>query len=109
MDRKRDMDQQNKLADEERENLVNGVESSGEEKRHRGRLFDEESPPSQDDDYDSSSSSVQTIDSIQALFIPVVASISLLFMFFFFDSIQTAFVICTSGKICLSHFKLGDG
>ena len=44
------------------------------------------------------SNSVQTIDSIQALFIPVVASISLLFMFFFFDSIQTAFVICTSGR-----------
>jgi len=41
--------------------------------------------------------STQNIDSAQALFIPVAASISLLLMFFFFDSIQTAFVICTSG------------
>lgn len=41
--------------------------------------------------------STQNIDSTQALFIPVAASISLLLMFFFFDSIQTAFVICTSG------------
>lgn len=43
--------------------------------------------------------SVQTIDSVQALFIPVVASLSLLFMFFFFDSIQTVFVICTSSNL----------
>ena len=42
--------------------------------------------------------STQNIDSTQALFIPVAASVSLLLMFFFFDSIQTAFVICTSGK-----------
>jgi hypothetical protein len=41
--------------------------------------------------------STQNIDSAQALFIPIAASISLLLMFFFFDSIQTAFVICTSG------------
>ena len=58
---------------------------------------------SEDDDGDhgimgknSTHGSVQTIDSKLALFIPVAASMSLLLMFFFFDSIQAAFVICTS-------------
>lgn len=61
-------------------------------------LLEEENSSSSDDSNRSVDDSVQTIDSIQALFIPVVASISLLFMFFFFDSIQTAFVICTSSN-----------
>lgn len=61
-------------------------------------LLEEENSSSSDDSNRSTDDSVQTIDSIQALFIPVVASISLLFMFFFFDSIQTAFVICTSSN-----------
>jgi len=42
--------------------------------------------------------SIQTIDSTQALIIPIAASVSLLLMFFFFDSIQTAFLICTSSN-----------
>ncbi|CAF0986069.1 unnamed protein product [Brachionus calyciflorus] len=49
-----------------------------------------------DSDSGSNHTKIQNIDAIQAMFIPVIASISLLIMFFFFDSIQTAFVICTS-------------
>lgn len=71
---------------------------------------DEERPESLEDDEDDddddddimgqggSDESVQTIDFQLALLIPVAASVSLLLMFFFFDSIQTAFVICTSSK-----------
>uniref|UniRef100_UPI00358F93E0 signal peptide peptidase-like 3 isoform X2 n=1 Tax=Myxine glutinosa TaxID=7769 RepID=UPI00358F93E0 len=44
----------------------------------------------------SSSNSIQTIDSTQALFLPVGASVSLLIMFFFFDSVQVVFTICTA-------------
>ncbi len=51
-----------------------------------------------DDENDDEQQTIQTIDSCQALAIPVAASISLLLMFFFFDSIQTAFLICTSSK-----------
>lgn len=49
-----------------------------------------------EDDDEQYQQQIQTIDSTQALIIPVAASISLLLMFFFFDSIQTAFLICTS-------------
>lgn len=38
----------------------------------------------------------QDIDAAHALFIPIAASISLLLMFFFFESIQTVFLLCTS-------------
>lgn len=41
---------------------------------------------------------IQTIDSTQALFLPIGASVSLLVMFFFFDSVQVVFTICTAGK-----------
>jgi len=41
-------------------------------------------------------SNLQTINSKQAILIPIAASCTLLIMFFFFDSIQTIFVICTS-------------
>ncbi|MFT7811841.1 signal peptide peptidase-like 3 isoform X2 [Arapaima gigas] len=40
--------------------------------------------------------SIQTIDSTQALFLPIGASVSLLVMFFFFDSVQVVFTICTA-------------
>lgn len=40
---------------------------------------------------------IQTIDSTQALFLPIGASVSLLVMFFFFDSVQVVFTICTAG------------
>ncbi|NP_988942.1 signal peptide peptidase-like 3 [Xenopus tropicalis] len=39
---------------------------------------------------------IQTIDSTQALFLPIGASVSLLVMFFFFDSVQVVFTICTA-------------
>lgn len=39
---------------------------------------------------------VQTLDTMQALCLPLGASISLLIMFFFFDSMQMLFAICTA-------------
>lgn len=39
---------------------------------------------------------VQTLDTLQALCLPLGASISLLVMFFFFDSMQMLFAICTA-------------
>lgn len=44
----------------------------------------------------SGASHAQTLDSTQALFLPIGASISLLVMFFFFDSMQLVFAICTA-------------
>uniref|UniRef100_A0A8B9LPQ2 Signal peptide peptidase 3 n=2 Tax=Astyanax mexicanus TaxID=7994 RepID=A0A8B9LPQ2_ASTMX len=44
----------------------------------------------------NSNNSIQTIDSTQALFLPIGASVSLLVMFFFFDSVQVVFTICTA-------------
>lgn len=44
----------------------------------------------------SADNSVQTLDTMQALCLPLGASISLLVMFFFFDSMQTLFAICTA-------------
>lgn len=41
-------------------------------------------------------SGIQTLDSIQAMCLPLGASISLLVMFFFFDSMQMLFAICTA-------------
>ena len=55
-----------------------------------------------DDDEDnedgekSSSPGVQTLDALQALCLPLGALISLLVMFFFFDSMQILFAICTA-------------
>ena len=40
----------------------------------------------------------QNIDITHALLIPLAASLSLLLMFFFFDSIQTIFLLCTSSN-----------
>ncbi|KAL0267223.1 UNVERIFIED_CONTAM: hypothetical protein PYX00_009560 [Menopon gallinae] len=42
------------------------------------------------------SEGVQTLDTIQALCLPLGASVSLLVMFFFFDSMQMLFAICTA-------------
>ena len=39
---------------------------------------------------------IQTLDSLQAMCLPLGASISLLVMFFFFDSMQMLFAICTA-------------
>ena len=42
---------------------------------------------------------VQTIDTCQAMFLPVGASASLLIMFLFFDSLQMIFAIFTASKL----------
>jgi signal peptide peptidase-like protein 3 len=39
---------------------------------------------------------MQTLDSTQAILLPIGASVSLLVMFFFFDSLQTVFALCTA-------------
>ena len=44
---------------------------------------------------------VQTLSVSQALFIPAAASVSLILMFYFFESIQTIFLICTASKFLL--------
>ncbi|XP_077995588.1 signal peptide peptidase-like 3 isoform X2 [Glandiceps talaboti] len=41
-------------------------------------------------------SSAHSIDTTQAMFLPIGASVSLLVMFFFFDSMQMVFAICTA-------------
>ena len=46
---------------------------------------------------------VQTIDTCQAMFLPVGASASLLIMFLFFDSLQMIFAIFTASKSA-GHF-----
>ena len=45
---------------------------------------------------------VQTLDVGQALFMPVGASLSLLIMFLFFDSLQLMFAVCTASKFVCS-------
>ncbi|XP_022101146.1 signal peptide peptidase-like 3 [Acanthaster planci] len=42
------------------------------------------------------SENVHSIDTTQAMFLPIGASISLLVMFFFFDSMQMVFAVCTA-------------
>lgn len=44
----------------------------------------------------SANSNVQTLDTMQALCLPLGASVSLLIMFFFFDSMQMLFAVCTA-------------
>ena len=44
----------------------------------------------------ANSSGIQTLDSLQAMCLPLGASVSLLVMFFFFDSMQMLFAICTA-------------
>lgn len=46
----------------------------------------------------SNNGSVQTLDTMHALCLPLGASISLLVMFFFFDSMQMLFAICTASE-----------
>lgn len=46
----------------------------------------------------SQTENVQTLDTMQALCLPLGASISLLVMFFFFESMQMLFAICTASK-----------
>ena len=39
-----------------------------------------------------------TLDTMHALCLPLGASVSLLIMFFFFDSMQMLFAVCTASK-----------
>ena len=47
---------------------------------------------------------VQTLDVGQALFMPVGASLSLLIMFLFFDSLQLMFAVCTASRFTRPGF-----
>lgn len=49
-----------------------------------------------------------TMDASQALFLPIGASLSLLLMFFFFDSLQTVFALCSAviGTVALAFLLL---
>jgi signal peptide peptidase-like protein 3 len=48
------------------------------------------------DEKDRRENSVTTLDSVQAMCLPLGASVSLLIMFFFFDSMQLLFAVCTA-------------
>lgn len=43
-----------------------------------------------------------TLDTMHALCLPLGASVSLLVMFFFFDSMQMLFAVCTAGMVFFS-------
>jgi len=49
-----------------------------------------------DEDKRKENSSITTLDSLQAMCLPLGASVSLLIMFFFFDSMQLLFAVCTA-------------
>lgn len=58
--------------------------------------------------FNNSFEDVQTLDTMQALCLPLGASVSLLIMFFFFDSMQMLFAICTASKTIHIAFNLGN-
>ena len=77
--------------EKERNNLLSGIPNTG--------------------NGESAGGSVQTLDTMHALCLPLGASISLLVMFFFFDSMQMLFAICTASKLISlkslpSHFLI---
>ena len=53
----------------------------------------------------SNAATFQTIDTTQAICLPVGASVSLLVMFFFFESMQVVFAMCTAGKCHFGVFS----
>jgi signal peptide peptidase-like protein 3 len=50
-------------------------------------------------DFLGTGSSFATLDTTHALCLPLGASISLLVMFFFFDSMQMLFAVCTASEL----------
>ena len=50
----------------------------------------------EDAEAEKKESNVTTIDSLHAMCLPLGASLSLLIMFFFFDSMQLLFAVCTA-------------
>lgn len=53
-----------------------------------------------------SAAGVQTLDTMHALCLPLGASVSLLIMFFFFDSMQMLFAICTASEYLFFFLKV---
>jgi hypothetical protein len=87
--------------DSDNEQLINDL-------NNKTKSNDVDDSNSQIENFHSQHQNTQTLDSIHAVIIPIAASISLLLMFFFFDSIQTAFLLCTSSNIALlihSYYK----
>ncbi|XP_018023027.1 signal peptide peptidase-like 3 isoform X2 [Hyalella azteca] len=60
-----------------------------EKEKERHKLLGLPTPAAQENN-------VQTLDSLQAMCLPLGASVSLLVMFFFFDSMQMLFAVCTA-------------
>merc|ERR1719341_2805627 len=56
----------------------------------------EEGKGEEGDEKEKKESNVTTLDSLQAMCLPLGASVSLLIMFFFFDSMQLLFAVCTA-------------
>ncbi|XP_013984025.2 signal peptide peptidase-like 3 isoform X1 [Salmo salar] len=73
------MDCENQEKDKDGNPVPNGTFNNGNTNNSESHIF-----------------GIQTIDSTQALFLPIGASVSLLVMFFFFDSVQVVFTICTA-------------
>ncbi|CAB1318444.1 unnamed protein product [Coregonus sp. 'balchen'] len=73
------MDCENQEKDKDGNPVPNGAFNNGNTNNSESHIF-----------------GIQTIDSTQALFLPIGASVSLLVMFFFFDSVQVVFTICTA-------------
>ncbi|MCL4133258.1 UNVERIFIED_CONTAM: hypothetical protein GTU68_037118 [Idotea baltica] len=63
-----------------------------EKEKERNKLLGISTPVTPD----TSWLDVQTLDTMQALCLPLGASVSLLIMFFFFDSMQMLFAVCTA-------------
>ncbi len=66
------------------------------DKDNNGANTKEDGKEGKDGSGKSGASGIQTLDSLQAMCLPLGASISLLVMFFFFDSMQMLFAICTA-------------
>jgi len=56
----------------------------------------EEGKGEEGEEKEKKESNVTTLDSLQAMCLPLGASVSLLIMFFFFDSMQLLFAVCTA-------------
>lgn len=57
---------------------------------------------------DTSGDKFATLDTMHALCLPLGASVSLLVMFFFFDSMQMLFAVCTASKCSSLYLVLRD-
>lgn len=69
-----------------------------EKEKERGNLLTGILSNSSTANADGANGRVQTLNTMHALCLPLGASISLLVMFFFFDSMQMLVAICTASK-----------